>query len=428
MVGYSAQGGNILERYPSGKIVLVPLITNDDDLDTVSLAGFAQAYLGIPCEVHPPITATVENGKVFIPPTGKSKRRRNLKSRISSENGKFQIQVSSALSLAKSLLTSDTIALIVLTKLELFDTDPDLFVAGMAEGNSRVAVFSLLRYDPNLTFSPEHWWDVREKKGRGRVKEGDRKRLVMERSCKLAPRGGLQATHASVSCVSEEGVRAGGMVCGGEILEKFGRVIKVSIPRDEKHRSKGIAFALFLEREPCIRLINAFDGTQLFGRTLHCSIAKDNGRTREFIRRKEYPEKNSCYECGEMGHLSYKCTQNVLGERKRPRRKKRKRKDPREEPDNYNDPDISLAQAVDEDAAEREEEERRVAETMPPPPSAPVVLVAVYQGPDGQLIGSASNEGWVSMSDHTPGRKKEGKRKRFTQDSYFSDEEILEES
>ena len=36
----------------------------------------------------------------------------------------------------------------------------------------------------------------------------------------------------------------------------------------------------------------------MFGRTLKVSIAKDNGRAAEFIRRKEYKDKSRCYECG----------------------------------------------------------------------------------------------------------------------------------
>ncbi|KAJ8929651.1 hypothetical protein NQ314_017634 [Rhamnusium bicolor] len=43
---------------------------------------------------------------------------------------------------------------------------------------------------------------------------------------------------------------------------------------------------------------------EIYGRTLKASIAKENGRTAEFIRRKEYPNKTRCYECGEFGHLN----------------------------------------------------------------------------------------------------------------------------
>lgn len=64
----------------------------------------------------------------------------------------------------------------------------------------------------------------------------------------------------------------------------------------------------------------------MYGRILKASIAKDNGRSSEFIRRKEYPDKTRCYECGEYGHMSYNCCNNLLGERKPPPKKVRKRK------------------------------------------------------------------------------------------------------
>lgn len=41
---------------------------------------------------------------------------------------------------------------------------------------------------------------------------------------------------------------------------------------------------------------------------------------------KEYPDKTKCYECGEEGHLSYKCEKNLLGEREPPPKKPRNRK------------------------------------------------------------------------------------------------------
>jgi len=56
------------------------------------------------------------------------------------------------------------------------------------------------------------------------------------------------------------------------------------------------------------------------------SIAIDNGRSTEFIRRRDYPDKSQCYECGEEGHLSYCCTNNILGPRKPPPKKVRIRK------------------------------------------------------------------------------------------------------
>ena len=51
----------------------------------------------------------------------------------------------------------------------------------------------------------------------------------------------------------------------------------------------------------------------------------DNGRSTEFIRRRDYPDKSRCYECGEEGHLSYQCIDNTLGPRTPPPKKVRKR-------------------------------------------------------------------------------------------------------
>lgn len=66
----------------------------------------------------------------------------------------------------------------------------------------------------------------------------------------------------------------------------------------ETHKSTGVAFVLFLERESSHKCVKALNRRELFGRTLKCSIAKDNGRTTEFIRRKFYKDKSRCYECG----------------------------------------------------------------------------------------------------------------------------------
>lgn len=64
---------------------------------------------------------------------------------------------------------------------------------------------------------------------------------------------------------------------------------------------------------------------KMFGRTLKASIAKDNGKGDEFGQRREYPDKSRCYECGEQGHLSYKCPRNVLGDKSPPRAKAKRR-------------------------------------------------------------------------------------------------------
>jgi U11/U12 small nuclear ribonucleoprotein SNRNP31 len=66
---------------------------------------------------------------------------------------------------------------------------------------------------------------------------------------------------------------------------------------------------------------------EMFGRKLSASIAKDNGKGAQYLKRRDYPDKSRCYECGESGHVSYSCPKNLLGNRTPPRRKpKTKRK------------------------------------------------------------------------------------------------------
>ena len=109
-----------------------------------------------------------------------------------------------------------------------------------------------------------------------------------------------------------------------QIFEKYGKLGKVTIMRDKLTReSKGVAFVLFVDRQSAHRAVQAMNRKELFGRTLKCSIAKDNGRASDFIRRRVYKDKSRCYECGEFGHLSFRCPKNALGDREQPVKKKK---------------------------------------------------------------------------------------------------------
>ncbi|XP_033095796.1 zinc finger CCHC-type and RNA-binding motif-containing protein 1-like isoform X1 [Anneissia japonica] len=113
-----------------------------------------------------------------------------------------------------------------------------------------------------------------------------------------------------------------------KVFEKFGRVVKVTVVKDkEQRRSKGIAFVLFIDKESAHKAVRAINGKELFGRRWKCNMAADNGRASEFIRRKNYPDKSRCYECGAEGHLSYRCPSNSLGEREPPKKKEKHDKD-----------------------------------------------------------------------------------------------------
>ncbi|KAK3921406.1 Zinc finger CCHC-type and RNA-binding motif-containing protein 1 [Frankliniella fusca] len=112
-----------------------------------------------------------------------------------------------------------------------------------------------------------------------------------------------------------------------KVFEKYGRVVKVTVKKDKVTRkSQGVAFVLFLKKEDAQTCARSLNGQEMFGRRLKSSIAIDNGRSTEFIRRRNYPDKNRCYECGEEGHLSYACSKNALGDREPPPKKERKRK------------------------------------------------------------------------------------------------------
>lgn len=83
-------------------------------------------------------------------------------------------------------------------------------------------------------------------------------------------------------------------------------LIRVTTVKDkETHKSTGVAFVLFLEKESAHKCVRALNRSPLFGRTLKCSIAKDNGRATEFIRRKYYTDKSRCYECGVSIYFTY---------------------------------------------------------------------------------------------------------------------------
>jgi len=176
-----------------------------------------------------------------------------------------------------------------------------------------------------------------------------------------------------------------------KVFGKYGKVVKVTIVKDRVwRRSKGVAFVLFLKREEAVSCAKALNDTQLFGRTIKCSIAKDNGRCTEFIRKKEYTDKSRCYECGEEGHLSYACPKNALGVRDPPPKKKKKRK------------------YKEEGDEEREEEEEVEGEEE-----------------DLETLGAAI---LMEAQKHQPSNQQTAtKRKRIKKNSYFSDEEELSE-
>ncbi|XP_053682783.1 zinc finger CCHC-type and RNA-binding motif-containing protein 1-like [Sabethes cyaneus] len=135
-----------------------------------------------------------------------------------------------------------------------------------------------------------------------------------------------------------------------KLFEKYGQIARVTILRDRHSRkSQGVAFVLFTNSKDAEQCCTAVNNVQMFGRTVKASIAKDNGRGPQFAKRREYPDKSRCYECGEHGHVSYKCPKNVLGDKSPPRTKCKKRVKNREENggDAASDEDDRIRRIVD---------------------------------------------------------------------------------
>ncbi|GLT93239.1 hypothetical protein SLE2022_110400 [Rubroshorea leprosula] len=110
------------------------------------------------------------------------------------------------------------------------------------------------------------------------------------------------------------------------LFSTFGKVARVTVLKDSaSRRSKGVAFIQFVSREDALAAVRVMHGKVLNGRTLSASIAVDNGRAPEFIRKRVFKEKSRCYECGDSGHLSYECPKNQLGPREGPIPKKGRR-------------------------------------------------------------------------------------------------------
>jgi len=193
-----------------------------------------------------------------------------------------------------------------------------------------------------------------------------------------------------------------------KLLKNYGKIVKVTVVKDKRTRkSKGVAFVLFLSSEEAQNCVKELNTREIGGRKVKSSIAVDNGRSSEFIRRRDYPDKSRCYECGEEGHLSYECEKNTLGRRTPPPKKVRirnKRSNDDEGDDGEQDEEYGYSDNSDDEidtlsSAIKEEQERR----------------------EYEISRSGSSAVQYKSSEQQPVNK----NKRFKKSSYFSDEEEL---
>ncbi|XP_012267613.2 zinc finger CCHC-type and RNA-binding motif-containing protein 1-like [Athalia rosae] len=209
-----------------------------------------------------------------------------------------------------------------------------------------------------------------------------------------------------------------------KLLESYGKIVKVTVLKDKiTRRSKGVAFVLFLTREDAINCAKNLNNTEIGGRTIKSSIAVDNGRSTEFIRRKDYPDKSQCYECGKEGHLSYQCTQNTLGPREPPPKKiriRKKNKDQSKGDTSYYDSDSDeglrkpggfTGTGIDRDG--------EVAE-----PDLETLSAAIQHEQEQEEIEKYRYQ--VATGEYEEPKQDCSKpKKRFKKNNYFSDEEEL---
>lgn len=192
-----------------------------------------------------------------------------------------------------------------------------------------------------------------------------------------------------------------------KMFEKYGKVAKVTIVKDKvTRRSKGVAFVLFIKREDAHQSVRAINGKELFGRKWKCSIAIDNGRASDYIKRKAYPDKSRCYECGEEGHLSYKCPKNSLGDREPPPKKQKKPK--KEKQDTERNDDGEEEKDSDEDGGED--------------PYLDTLSAAINH--QRALVEQEEYRSMVASGSYEDSKQKD-KKKRIKKSDYFSDEEEL---
>ncbi|XP_022808636.1 uncharacterized protein LOC111345618 isoform X2 [Stylophora pistillata] len=179
---FVSDGKNLKQRYPDGKIYLQPLgdfdqLCWDSSYPSIDdLADYTERFYSLPVVVLPAVKLKLPTKKgdlaywnYGLNETITSSNAIRTSSRVQSKQcelnhrwsrGHVQLRVDSIHGLLRQQIADDALCLIGLTMVDLFEDETDLFVAGLAAGNQRVAVFSFARYDPSLSFSTEHWYDI----------------------------------------------------------------------------------------------------------------------------------------------------------------------------------------------------------------------------------------------------------------------------
>lgn len=167
--GFVPGGQFVTDKYPNHKIYLVQLGTFPEHTPKAeTLREYVETFWQIPCVLLPPIQLESSDSQNQMEWRGSSGQVQKVRCRRHVEGGEEvhrQLEIDSVLALLRGELQAEALCLVALTMHDLYDTAPDLFVAGMAAGRHRVACFSFFRYQPSLSFSPEFWWSFEQGSG-----------------------------------------------------------------------------------------------------------------------------------------------------------------------------------------------------------------------------------------------------------------------
>lgn len=193
MVGpFNACGPDLLSRYPGKSVCILPLgpFPGGSSPSLDHLQQFAEAFFCTPVLLLPAVGLDVAGQKVTLQFSEEhsvagmrvGERRCGVQSRHHPPSGRYQLQATSVLKVLKDIRIEPAVCTIAVTMSDLYCDPEDLFVAGWAAGNARVACFSFFRYNPLITFSPEEWHNVHHLEGQGSPAPPS---LLLQRCCKL---------------------------------------------------------------------------------------------------------------------------------------------------------------------------------------------------------------------------------------------------
>ncbi|CAF4230774.1 unnamed protein product, partial [Rotaria magnacalcarata] len=177
------------DRSSLQEYIYLTLLDNDDRLSILNidrLVDYTKRFFQMEVKLLPLFTNITWNDKkrtlaCTVKGRNNSTSETTLRTRYDSITGHSQICVNHVLNLLKRSVPSDARCLVAITLHDLYSDSSDLFIAGLAQGNCRIAAFSFFRYDPRLEISEEFWYDWKIKKTKSKLMST----IILLRSCRL---------------------------------------------------------------------------------------------------------------------------------------------------------------------------------------------------------------------------------------------------